>query len=64
MNDQQIQHLLEAIQHQQKALGILYNSVKLSNPLAAEEFAKAYANAGNGIAKALAAAEDPSLALR
>jgi hypothetical protein len=56
VNEKQIQHLIDAIAHQQRALGILYNGAKLS-PQASQEFATAYARAGNAIAQARAAGD-------
>jgi hypothetical protein len=63
MSDKQIQHLLDALGNQQRALRILSEGAKL-NHLHAAEFARAVGNASSDLAKARAAEEDPTLALR
>lgn len=63
MSDAQIQHLLDAIANQQRALRILSEGSKL-NHLHAAEFARAVSNASSDLEKARAAEEDPTLSLR
>lgn len=63
MSEKQIQHLLDAITNQQRAIRILCEGAKL-NHLHAAEFARAVSNANSDLEQARAAAENPTLALR
>lgn len=58
-NDMQIQHIIEALEHQQKAIGLLRNAMAsksppLVSPDEQDRFAKAYGAARQAIADAIA----------
>jgi len=63
MSEKQIQHLINAVTGLESAIRAVSDGAKLS-PLHKDQFDRAIAQARSDVAKARAAVEDPTLALR